>query len=103
MMMGSDGGTRRPQEKVTETATEARQGSYGKPVLRVLVSALVLTMVAWGVAEFWGESIDTDPAATASTAPDSVTAQPKGPGTFDNNPAGGGSIPPKATDRDPTP
>ena len=101
-MMGSDGGTRPPQ-KVTATATEARQGRYGKRVLTVLVSALVLTMVAWGVAEFWGESIDTDPTASASTAPDPITAQPKGPGTFDNNPAGGGSLPPKATDRDPTP
>lgn len=27
----------RQSEKVTETATEARQGSYGRPVLMVLV------------------------------------------------------------------
>jgi hypothetical protein len=73
------------------------------PVLAVLVSALVLAMIAWGAAEIWGESIDTDPKPTASTVLDPINAQPHGAGTFDNNPAGGGSRPPEATDRDPTP
>ncbi|TCL63619.1 hypothetical protein [Rhizobium sp. BK251] len=92
----------RAPEPVTETATEARQGRRGMPVLIVLVSALVLTAIAWGVSEFWGESIDNDP-QTSSTKPDPINAQPQGSGTFDNNPAGGGSRPPEATDRDPTP
>ncbi|WP_409995310.1 hypothetical protein [Rhizobium leguminosarum] len=95
--------TQRQPEQVTENARDARQGRYGKPVLAVLVGGLVLAMVAWGAAEIWGESIDTDTKSTASTAPDQINAQPHGAGAFDNNPAGGGSRPPEATDRDPTP
>jgi hypothetical protein len=90
-------------EQVTETAAEARQGGRGRPVLIVLVSALVLTMVAWSVSEFWGESIDKDRQSTASTKPDPINAQPKGEGTFDDNPADGTSRPPEATDRSPSP
>ncbi|MBY4593259.1 hypothetical protein K6N13_30300 [Rhizobium sp. 8Z] len=51
---------RQQPERVTESATDARQGRYGKPVLAVLLSALVLAMMAWGAAEIWGESIDID-------------------------------------------
>ncbi|MBY2912106.1 hypothetical protein HF263_33255 [Rhizobium leguminosarum] len=103
MMTNSNHQSQRQPEQVTESATDARQGRYGKPVLTVLVSGLVLAMAAWGAAEIWGESIDTDTKSTASTAPDPINAQPHGAGTFDNNPAGGGSRPPEATDRDPTP
>jgi hypothetical protein len=44
--------------RVVLTPTEARQGVLGRPVLYVLVIGLVLAMLAWGAAEFWGMSID---------------------------------------------
>lgn len=34
---------------------KARQGRRGGPVLLVLIAALVLAAVAWGIAEFYGE------------------------------------------------
>ena len=46
---------RREEEQdapVTLTATEARQGSWGKPVLYVLVCGLILAMIAWWGAEY---------------------------------------------------
>jgi hypothetical protein len=101
-MVTKSNDTRAP-DQVTETAIEARQGNRGRPVLIVLASALVLAMVAWGVSEFWGETIDKDQQSTASTKPDPINAQPKGEGTFDNNPADGSSRPPEATDRSPSP
>ena len=39
----------------------ARQGRRGTHVLIILVVALVLAMVAWFVAEKYGESIDAQP------------------------------------------
>jgi hypothetical protein len=90
-------------EQITESATQARQGHRGRPVLVVLVSALALAAVAWSVSEFWGESIDKDPQATASTKPDPINSQPSGPNAFDDNPAVGAGRPPQASDRDPTP
>lgn len=88
---------------VTETATEARQGNYGKPVFIVLVCGIILALLAWGGVEIWGESIDRDGKPTASTKTDPINAQPSGPGTFDNNAADGSSRPPEATDRNPNP
>jgi hypothetical protein len=41
----------------------ARQGRKGRPVLLVLIAALVLALIAWGVAEIFGEA--TDPANPA--------------------------------------
>ncbi len=38
-------------------ATEARQGFRGKPVLIVLLAGLVLAMLVWIPAEWWGNSI----------------------------------------------
>jgi hypothetical protein len=101
-MMGSDERQKDP-EQFTESAAQARQGHRGRPVLVVLVSALVLAAAAWGVSEIWGESIDTDSQATASTKPDPINSQPSGPNAFDDNPAGGAGRPPQASDRDPTP
>ncbi len=89
--------------KVTETATEGRQGSYGKPVFMVLVCGLLLALLAWGGVEIWGESIDRDAVPSASTKTDPINAQPSGAGTFDNNAADGSSRPPTATDQSPTP
>ena len=37
---------------------KARQGKEGRPVLYVLIAALVLAMVAWAAAELYGENID---------------------------------------------
>ena len=86
-----------------ESATRARQGMLGKPVLTVLIGTLVLAAVAWVGVAIWGESIDRDAKPTASTTTDPINAQPSGAGTFDNNPADGSSAKPTATDRDPTP
>ena len=47
------------ERPVTLTPTEARQGMLGRPVLYVLDVGLLLAMLAWAVAEFWGMSIDT--------------------------------------------
>lgn len=57
--------------RVVLTPTEARQGALGRPVLYVLVVGLLLAMLAWAAAEFWGMSIDTQTPAdnTQVTAP----------------------------------
>jgi cytoskeletal protein RodZ len=89
--------------KVTERATEARQGEYGKPVFVVLVCGILLALLVWGGVEIWGESIDSDSKSSTSTKTDPINAQPSGTGTFDNDPADGSSRPPEATDRSPTP
>lgn len=74
------------ERPVELTATEARQGLLGRPVLAVLVIGLVLAMLAWAAVEFWGMSIApretaTDPATTSST--DSTTDR-----ATENPPAG---------------
>ncbi len=66
---GPDGPT------VTETAAEARQGRRGKPVLVILVCALILSAVAWSLAEYWGESIDRDAAAPSVNSPNRIEGQ----------------------------
>lgn len=45
------------------TPVEARQGFRGKPVLIVLLGGLILAMLVWIPAEWWGNSIaPADPA-----------------------------------------
>jgi hypothetical protein len=39
------------------TPTEARQASWGRPVLIVLLAGLILAMLVWIPAEWWGSSI----------------------------------------------
>lgn len=54
------------------TATDARQGFRGKPVLIVLLAGLVLAMLVWIPVEWWGNSIaPSNPAneTTTETAP----------------------------------
>lgn len=51
-----------PEEK-------ARQGRWGVRVLLVLVAALVLAMIAWAGAEFYGQSIDNSPPAAETANP----------------------------------
>ena len=49
---------------------DARQGRRGTRVLFVLIAALVLVAIAWGGAEFYGESIGhSAPATTQAPAP----------------------------------
>lgn len=79
---------RREEEEapVTLSATEARQGSWGKPVLYVLVCGLILAMIAWWGAEYYGTAIApaVDQTTTSSvkrapaTTPDVNDNQPKG-------------------------
>lgn len=69
----------RQSEKVIETATEARQGSYGRPVLMVLVCSLILALLAWGGVEMWGERQDTDTNTTASTKQDPINSHHRDP------------------------
>jgi hypothetical protein len=38
---------------------KARQGRWGRHGFLILIAALLLTLVAWGVAEFYGEMIKT--------------------------------------------
>jgi len=58
-------------DRVVLTPTEARQGMLGRPVLYVLVIGLILAMLAWATAEFWGMAIDdqTPSDATQVTTP----------------------------------
>ncbi|HEX2146028.1 MAG TPA: hypothetical protein VHG11_00030, partial [Pseudorhizobium sp.] len=63
------------------SGTEARQGRAGFPVLKVLISALVLLAIAWGIAEIWGQSTEPPAEQTATppagdTAPATQEAQP---------------------------
>jgi hypothetical protein len=58
------------------SATEARQGRAGFPVLKVLIAGLILVMIAWGAAEMFGQ---------ATAPPDEQTATPP---TGDTTPAG---------------
>lgn len=51
---------------VEETATDARQGSKGTPVLKMLVAGLVLAGLAWGAAEWWGQTTAPPPERTAT-------------------------------------
>jgi hypothetical protein len=66
---------------VVETATEARQGRKGVPVLKVLIAGLVLAVLAWGAAEIWGVSTAPPPEQTATppageTTPENPNSPP---------------------------
>jgi hypothetical protein len=76
---------RRSEPTVTETATEARQGRSGRPVLMVLICGLVLVFLAWSAAEWWGEATDapaqqtaTPPAGENTPRPQTTTTSPSG-------------------------
>jgi hypothetical protein len=59
----------RKDPPVVETATEARQGSWGRQVFLVLVAGLLLAMLAWGAVEIWGENIDDNATQSSVTVP----------------------------------
>jgi hypothetical protein len=73
--------TIRDKQSAPLSPTEARQGAFGKPVLTVLVAALILAAVGWLGVEIWGQHIDPDKSATSAPAPGPSTnssAQPAG-------------------------
>lgn len=59
------------------SATEARQARRGSPVLIVLVAGLILALLAWGAAEWWGEA--TDPPAEQTATPPAASTAPENP------------------------
>ncbi|MGF9693838.1 MULTISPECIES: hypothetical protein [unclassified Rhizobium] len=69
----------RPVEQAERpmSPTEARQGRRGMPVFMVLVCGLVLAMVAWGAAEWWGQS--TEPPAEQTATPPAGSTTPANP------------------------
>ncbi|SMD10078.1 hypothetical protein [Rhizobium sp. RU36D] len=80
------------QRQQPMTPTEVRQGSYGKPVLIVLLGGLLLAMIFWIPVEWWGNSIAPEnpanqpptatapsPAADQSAAPTPGQATPARP------------------------
>ena len=48
---------------------KARQGRWGRHGLRILIAALLLAFVAWGIAEIYGEMIDSNTPADQDQAP----------------------------------
>ncbi|MFB9951592.1 hypothetical protein ACFFP0_22310 [Rhizobium puerariae] len=80
----------------TLSATEARQGRWGAPVLVVLVAGLVLAMIAWGGAEWWGEA--TEPPAGQTATPPAGDTTPRNPDALPSaNPANPPAPTPPAT------
>ena len=82
--------TRRGDRPVEVTPVEARQGFLGRPVLMVLIVGLVLALLAWGAAEFFGMAIDTQTPSDAAqtTAPAANPASENENIVNDNPPAG---------------
>ena len=62
---------------------KARQGRWGWHGLRILIAALLLAFIAWGVAEIYGEKIDNSAPANQS-APGNQSAP-----ASQSQPAGG--------------
>ena len=60
--------SRQGERPVEVTPVEARQGFLGRPVLMVLVVGLVLAMLAWAAAEYFGMAIDEQTPSDAATA-----------------------------------
>ncbi|MFK3777826.1 hypothetical protein [Agrobacterium sp. NPDC089420] len=83
-----------------ETATRARQGERGRPVLVILIVSFVLALVVWGVVEY--SVFEPDENRPGATQTETAPPQPSAPGSFDNNPANGGSSPPASTDANPS-
>ncbi|MER9318502.1 hypothetical protein NKI31_23815 [Mesorhizobium sp. M0659] len=60
----------------------ARQGGLGRPVLGVLLAGLVLALIAWGIAEIYGEQAKTPATQQNSRVPSPDTYSPN-PGQTD--------------------
>lgn len=87
----------------SETATRARQGSRGRPVLVILIVSVLLALVVWAVVEYSVFEPDENLPQNPQTETAPVPQQPSGSGTFDNNPANGRAAPPASTETNPTP
>ncbi|MFN7009581.1 MAG: hypothetical protein ACK4PN_06080 [Allorhizobium sp.] len=61
------------------TATQARQGFRGRPVLIILLAGIVLAMLVWIPAEWWGNSI-------APENPSNEPVQQQAPSPAQNTP-----------------
>lgn len=85
-----------------ETATRARQGSRGRPVLVILIVSFLLALVVWAVVEYSVFEPDENRPQSTQTETAPVPQQPSGSGTFDNNPANGRVAPPASTDTNPS-
>jgi hypothetical protein len=48
---------------------KARQGRWGRHGLRILIAALLLAFIAWGIAEIYGEMIDKTPTTEQGELP----------------------------------
>ena len=55
---------------------KARQGRWGWHGLRILIAALLLAVIAWGIAEIYGETIDNS--APANQSAPASQSQPAG-------------------------
>jgi hypothetical protein len=53
---------------------KARQGGWGRHGFIILIAALLLTAIAWGIAELYGEQAKT-PATEQGGSPASTTPQ----------------------------
>lgn len=62
------------------TATEARQGFRGRPVLIILLAGIVLALLVWIPAEWWGNAI-------APENPSNQPVQERAPSPRENTPA----------------
>ncbi|MCO4316291.1 hypothetical protein M8997_003760 [Phyllobacterium sp. 21LDTY02-6] len=70
---------KRTTDGPVESATDAKQGKRGTPVLMVLVVGLILAMIAWGAAEIFGESTDDGARIDTSEQSSGDTNQPNVP------------------------
>lgn len=55
---------------------EARQGKKGRPVLIVLIAALILAALAWGAAELFGDASDPVEPVNEQVAPADAGNEP---------------------------
>ncbi|VVT30970.1 hypothetical protein [Rhizobium sp. EC-SD404] len=57
------------------TPREARQGERGMPVLKILIVALVLAMIAWAVSGMFGEATDPENPVGETTTEQDATGE----------------------------
>ena len=92
-------------DRTRYSATEARQGFLGKPVLMVLAVSLALVIAVWGAVEIWGTSTDREAGVddTQTTSTTSETPGADAESGFDADPPAGSATETAPTDEDPTP
>jgi hypothetical protein len=83
---------RRMEPEVTVSATEARQGRLGRPVLIVLLASLFLVVLAWAAAELWGMYLAPRDQAIDAATTSSTTTDPAGKNVINENPPAGDKI-----------